>query len=98
MGKKTPTIALLLLFSSATALADADGERAALAQIIHELNALEPLIIEAKAQSDHDARVRFQYDWLALDIARIKSGVKAHIVAPRAQPRSFPPLKGDYRH
>ncbi len=97
MGIKIPAIVLLLLFSSVV-WSDADGERTALAQIIYELDALEPLIIEAKAQSDHDARVRFQYDWLALDIDRIKSGIEAHIKAPRTQPRSFPPLKGDYRH
>ena len=97
MGFKT--IITILLFSiSSFALADADGERGALAKIIHELEALKPLITEAKAQSNPDARIQFQYDWLALDIYRIKSGIEEHLTAPRTQPRSFPPLKGDYRH
>lgn len=97
MGFKT--IITILLFSiSSLALADADGERVALAKIIHELNALKPLITEAKSQSNPDARIQFQYDWLVLDIYRIKSGIEEHLSAPRTQPRSFPPLKGDYRH
>ncbi len=92
-------IITILLFSiSSFALADADGERIALAKIVHELDALNPLITEAKSQSNPDARIQFQYDWLALDIHRVKSGMEEHLTAPRTQPRSFPPLKGDYRH
>ena len=44
------------------AAADADGERAALARIDHELQAIEPLITEASSQANPDARIRFQYD------------------------------------
>ena len=97
MGLKQ-TISILLLSISIVAMADADGERVALAKIIHELEALKPLITEAKAQSNPDSRIQFQYDWLALDILRMESGIEEHITAPRTQPRSFPPLKGDYRH
>lgn len=97
MGFKT-FITILLLSISSFVIADADGERVALAKIIHELEALKPLITEAKAQSNPDARIQFQYDWLALDIHRVKSGIEEHLVAPRTQPRRFPPLKGDYRH
>ena len=92
------TISILLFSISSFAMADADAERVALAKIIHELEALKPLITEAKAQSNPDSRIQFQYDWLALDILRMKSGIEEHITAPRTQPRSFPPLKGDYRH
>ena len=91
-------ISILLLSISSFAVADADGERVALAKIIHELDALKPLITEAKAQSNPDSRIQFQYEWLELDILRMKSGIEEHITAPRTQPRSFPPLKGDYRH
>ncbi len=97
MGFKTSITILLLSISSFT-LADADGERVALAKIVRELDALKPLITEAKSQSNPDARIQFQYDWLVLDIYRIKSGIEEHLSAPRTQPRSFPPLKGDYRH
>jgi len=79
------------------AVADADGERAALARIDHELQAIEPLITEASSQANPDARIRFQYDWLRQDVDRIRRGVQAHIDAPRSEPRTFPPLRGDYR-
>jgi RAQPRD family integrative conjugative element protein len=79
------------------AAADADSERSALARITHELQALEPLITTAAAQANQGARVRFQYDWLRQDLNRIRQGIQAHIDAPRSEPRSFPPLRGDYR-
>lgn len=79
------------------AFADADGERAALARITHELQAIDPLITEAASQANQDARVRFQYEWLRLDLDRIRLGIQEHIDAPRSEPRTFPPLRGDYR-
>ena len=79
------------------AVADADGERAALARIIHELQVIEPLIKEAAAQANLDARIRFQYDWLRKDLNRIRLGIQEHIDTPRTEPRTFLPLRGDYR-
>jgi len=79
------------------AVADADGERAELARITHELEAIEPLITEAAAQANPDARIHFQYDWLRQDLNKIQQGLQAHIDAPRSEPRTFPPLRGDYR-
>jgi len=79
------------------AVADVDGERAVLARIIHELQAIDPLIAEATSQANPDARVRFQYDWLRQDLDRIRLGIQSHIDAPRSEPRTFPPLRGDYR-
>ena len=79
------------------AIADADGEQAALARIHHELQAIEPLIAEAASQANPDALIRFQYDWLRQDLNRIRQGIQAHIDAPRSEPRAFPPLRGDYR-
>ena len=79
------------------AIADANGEQAALARIHHELQAIEPLITEAASQANPDARIRFQCDWLRQDLDRIRQGIQAHIDAPRSEPRTFPPLRGDYR-
>jgi RAQPRD family integrative conjugative element protein len=91
----------LCLFGTALpvpfAIADTDGERLALARITHELQSIEPLIVEAVAQANPDARIRFQYDWLRQDLDRIRLGIQIHIDAPRSEPRSFPPLRGDYR-
>jgi len=78
-------------------VADADGERAVLARIIHELQAIDPLITEAASQANPDARVSFQYDWLRQDLDRIRLGIQEHIDTPRSEPRTFPPLRGDYR-
>jgi RAQPRD family integrative conjugative element protein len=80
------------------AIADADGERAVLARIIHELQVIEPLIKESASQANPDARIRFQYDWLRQDLSRIRLGIQEHIDTPRTESRSFPPLRGDYRH
>ena len=79
------------------AVADADGERESLARITHELEAIQPLITEAAAQANPDARIRFRYDWLRQDLNKIQQGLQAHIDAPRSEPRTFPPLRGDYR-
>lgn len=103
MTRRVPSIAcivqfLLLPACPFSASADSDAERTALAKIKHEIESLKPLIAEAKAQADTDARVQFHYDWLALDLDRMVLGIQEHLSAPSTQPRSFPPLKGDYRH
>jgi len=79
------------------AFAEADGERAALARVIHELQAIQPLITEAASQANPDARVRFQYDRLRQDLHHIRLGIQEHIDTLRSEPRTFPPLRGDYR-
>ena len=89
--------AIAATFAVGPALADADAEREALARLSHEIEALEPLIRSAESQANPDARVRFRYDWLRQDLARVRLGIQEHIDAPRAEPRAFPPLRGDYR-
>lgn len=80
-----------------SAIADADAEREALARIAHELDALETLIRKAESQAEPDARIRFRYDWLRRDLSRMQQGIQDQIDAPRSEPRTFPPLRGDYR-
>ncbi len=79
------------------ALADADGEREVLARIIHEIERLEPLLVEAKTAADPDQRIHFHYEWLRKDLERVRQGIQEHINAPRAEPRTVVPLRGDYR-
>ena len=88
---------IIALAISPLLYADTSAEREALAYVVHELQAIQPLIDKAQAQSDQDTRIRFQYDWLRQDLNRIKDGIQAHIDSPRAEPRTFPPLRGDYR-
>lgn len=85
------------IFFSGGVQADVSAERAALASLLHELQVLETLIANAEAQREKDTRIQFRYDWLRQDIDRIKTGLRAHINAPRIEPRNFPPLRGDYR-
>ena len=89
--------ALVASLAAGPARADADAEREALARLSHEIEAVETLIRSAESQANPDARVRFRYDWLRQDLARMRLGIQEHIEAPRAEPRTFPPLRGDYR-
>lgn len=90
-------VAVSTLLLASPAQADSDAERAALARLAHELAVLEPLLREAQAQADPDARIRFRYDWLLADLTRVRSGIQDHIDNPRAEPRTVTPLRGDYR-
>ena len=60
-----------LVFGSPQALSDPDAEREALARLIHEIEALEPLIATAESQATPDARIRFRYDWLRQGLCQV---------------------------
>ena len=89
--------ALLAVLICGSVGADADAEREALARLIHEINALAPLLKTAESQANPDARICFRYAWLRRDLERIRAGIQEHIDALRTEPRTFPPLRGDYR-
>jgi len=91
-----PTFLGCLLIAT-SALADTDAEHAALARVAHELETLDSVVRSAESQADPDARICFRYDWLREDLERVRSGIQDHLDAPRAEPRSFPLLRGDYR-
>jgi RAQPRD family integrative conjugative element protein len=101
MNKVQTTRTLLLIGVSLIALrvvlADTDAERDALVRLAHELESLEPLIVEASRAADPDARIRFQYDWLRDDLETVRRGIEAHIDAAGAEPHAVAPLRGDYR-
>jgi RAQPRD family integrative conjugative element protein len=88
---------VVALIAPSAVLADADAERETLARLIHEIEALAPLIESSESQANPDSRIRFRYDWLRQDLERIRAGIQEHIDAPRTEPRTFPPLRGDYR-
>jgi RAQPRD family integrative conjugative element protein len=91
------TVLVTVLLWPAPGVGDTDAEREALARLAQELDALAPLIAEAEAQSSPDTRIRFRYDWLRQDLDKIRQGIADHLDAPRPEPRSVPPLRGDYR-
>ena len=82
---------------STPVFADVDAEREALARLIHEIEAIGPLVQIAESNANPDARIRFRYDWLRQDLELVRQGIRAHINVPRAEPRTFPVLRGDYR-
>lgn len=96
-GSCRAALAAVMLFCAVNGHADPDGEREALARLIHELQLIEPLIASAESQAIPERRIRFRYDWLRQDLRRIRDGLQDHIDAPRNEPRTFPPLRGDYR-
>lgn len=85
------------LLASNGAMADIDGEREALARLLHELRALEPIVQEAQEQADPERRVKFEYLWLRKDLAKMRQGIQDYVEGPRSEPRKFAPLRGDYR-
>lgn len=75
-----------------------DDENTALVRLVHELDALAPLVGEAESKALVDNRVRLNYGWLRRDIELVKAGIEWHLNTPSTEPRHFEPLKGDYRY
>ena len=93
----TGVVGVLAISAPLLVSADRDAEREALTQLVHELNLLEPLIARAEIEADPDARVQFQYQWLRRDLERIKGGIQDHVDETNFEPRSFPPIQGEYK-
>lgn len=90
---------LSVIFSLSLALpvlADTASENTELSRIIPILDSLSPLIHAAETQADPQARVKFRYDWLRQDLAKIRSGLVQKIQLPPIEPRTVEPLKGDF--
>ena len=87
---------LIAAVSSNVARADAATERAELVRLIHELEALEPVIQQAEAAGVSTQRIRFQYGWLRGDLEKVKAGIREYLDTVPATPRIPPPLAGDY--
>ena len=97
-----PVAAALLCLMTVPVAADPvtsqDDENATLVRLIHELDALTPLINEAEGKAMVDNRVRLNYGWLRRDIALVKGGIEWHLNTPSTEPRNVEPLRGDYRY
>jgi len=95
--KRPLLCAIAMLTSSLTGPVQADTEREYLMRLTQEIDALAPLIDAAEENADKSRRIRFRYDWLRRDLARIREGLLEHATADQAEPRRYPPLRGDYR-
>lgn len=92
----TKTVIAMALCISFTVQADTENERALLAQIIAQLNALTPLINQAQQEADPNARIVFNYKQLRSDLQMIKDGINQPITSEALEPRQVTPLSGDY--
>lgn len=67
-----------------------------LQRISHVLQQINPLINEAQTEQGSNARIKFRFDLLRADIAKIQSGITEQLDRVTIQPRTVQPLKGDY--
>ena len=74
-----------------------DAERAALMQLVDEIEGLAAIIDRAEKAANPTSRIQFQYDWLRRDLKLVRQGIEAHFETPNSEPRQFEPLQGDYR-
>lgn len=93
--------AIMLAIAGLTSVsvhADVWSERAALAQVVSELTALERLVSDTQKLSENDARVKFDYDVLMRDLEIIRAGINAHLSQPinPVMPSHIDALGGEY--
>lgn len=92
------TIALTAaLLSSAIIHADAHSEREMLNRLAQQIQALDELIDRAEAESEPDARVQFQYQWLRQDLVRVRKGIEDYVRGAHHDRRTYPPIEGEYQ-
>lgn len=90
-------IALTVSAAASPRAADPDEERAHLAAVLRQLDALERHA-ESNAALPHSPAARYHFDYLRLreDIQRIRIGVQDYLTPQRAQPRDTTTLLGEY--
>jgi len=91
------TLILLVAVLSAPAYAVTDQERSALQRLNVELEAITKIIDEAQQAANPDDRRKVNYQRLRADLLKIQQGILDAASAVRREPRSLPPIEGDYR-
>ena len=95
--RMTNTLILLVAVISAPAYAVTDLERSVLQRLSTELEAITKIIDEAQqAVNPHDRKL-VDYQRLRADLQKIQQGILDAANAVRRDPRSLPPIEGDYR-
>ena len=95
---RTPIIpALIVGLLSVPSYAITDQERSVLQRLNTELETIAEIIDEAEqAINTHDRRL-VDYQRLRSDLQKIQQGILDTVNAERREPRSLPPVDGDYR-
>ena len=95
---RTPVISTLILaLLSAPTYAITDQERSVLQRLNTELGTIANIINEAQQAANQRDRRQVDYQRLNDDLQKIQQGILDAINAERREPRSLPPLDGDYR-
>ena len=95
--RMTKTLILLVAVLSAPAYAVTDQERSALQRLNAELEAITKIIDEAQQAAIPDDRRQVNYQRLRADLLKIQQGILDAVNVVRREPRSLPPIEGDYR-
>ena len=88
---------VLLGILSASAQAITDQERSALQRLHSELDAITTIINEAQQAANHADRKQISYQKIRTDLQKIQQGILDAVNAERREPRSLPPISGEYR-
>ncbi len=95
--RMTKTLTLLVAVFSTPAYAVTDQERSVLQRLNTELEAITKIIDEAQQGGNSNDRRQVNYLRLRADLKKIQQGILDAASAVRREPRSLPPIEGDYR-
>lgn len=88
---------LTALLVTTAAYGITDPERAALSRLRLELESMSTIVDEAEQQAIPHDRESVRYQRLRDDLEKVLQGVDDAKNAERREPRSLPPIDGDYR-
>lgn len=74
------------------------GEAEMLQMLIHELQAISPLLQDAKQETDRMLRQKVNYEALKGDLNTIISGIQQALTGSGEHPRKIPLLRGEFSH
>ncbi len=75
----------------------ADQQQRELRRLVYELRyVIDNLVPQAQYYSDPDARVRFDWHQLTVDLNRVVAGIESHLNGGLTAPRSIAPIQGNY--
>ena len=82
---------------SVPAHAITDQERSVLHRLYTELGTTSNIIDEAQQASNRNDHSQIDYQRLSDDLQKIQQGILDAVNAERREPRSLPPISGEYR-
>lgn len=92
-------VTALLVGQSPMALAESPAQRQELVAALRQLDALERTVADSATHTPIQPGERYHFDYprLLADLARVRTGIQAHLTPSRAQPRDPSELTGNYR-